>query len=102
MKYPRLKLAIEHNNKEFVGHVFCQQILRQQWHGDVLWQGTPLMFKIAHFLLQVLLAPLFVFSFFVAEIGKDFIDDNTSDGSGTRNLGFGSAMEIGEMGLSLR
>ena len=79
MKYPRLKLAIEHNNKEFVGHVFCQQILRQQWHGDLLWQGTPLKFKIVHFLLQVLLAPLFVFSFFVAEIGKDFIEDNTSE-----------------------
>ena len=84
MKYPRLKLAIEHNNKEFVGHVFCQQILRQQWHGDLLWQGTPLKFKIVHFLLQVLLAPLFVFSFFVAEIGKDFIEDNT-DSSGFTN-----------------
>ena len=40
MKYPRLRLAIEHNRKEFVGHMFCQQILRQQWHARPFHQAV--------------------------------------------------------------
>ena len=28
-RYPRIRLAIEHNHKEFVGHMYCQQMLRQ-------------------------------------------------------------------------
>ena len=67
MKYPRLRLAIEHNHKEFVGHMFCQQILRQQWHGEILWQGKPLLFKFLHTLIAVVLAPLFVLSYFLVE-----------------------------------
>ena len=68
MKYPRLRLAIEHNQKEFVGHMFCQQILRQQWHGNIPWQGKPFLFKFLHFLIKVILAPLFVFSYLLAEV----------------------------------
>ena len=68
MKYPRLRLAIEHNQKEFVGHMFCQQILRQQWHGNIPWQGKPFLFKFLHFLIKVMLAPLFVFSYLLAEV----------------------------------
>ena len=34
IKYPRLLLAIEHKHKEFVGHMYCQQVLREQWHGQ--------------------------------------------------------------------
>ena len=33
VKYPRLLLAVEHKNREFVGHMYCQQMLRQQWYG---------------------------------------------------------------------
>ena len=46
MQYPRLRLAIEHNNKEFVGHMYCQQTLMQQWQADVPWQGASTIFKI--------------------------------------------------------
>ena len=41
MKYPRLREAIEHNNKEFIGHMYCQQILNQVWQGkDLQWQNS--------------------------------------------------------------
>ena len=57
MKYPILRLAIEHNNKPFVGHMYCQNTLRQSWYGDSLWQGAPIGFKLLMFLLHILMAP---------------------------------------------
>ena len=60
IKYPRLRLAIEHNHKEFVGHMYCQQTLRQEWHGDVYWQGAPIIMKILHVIFQFILAPFLV------------------------------------------
>ena len=83
MKYPRLRLAIEHNHKEFVGHMFCQQILRQQWHGNILWQGKPLIFKFLHTLIEVVLAPLFVFAYFLVEVVRslEMYEDNVSESS---------------------
>lgn len=39
--------------------MYCQQILRKTWHGNVPWQSAPFTFKIIHFLLQVILAPFF-------------------------------------------
>ena len=74
MKYPRLRLAIEHNHKEFVGHMFCQQTLRQAWHGHVPWQGSPLTFRLLHFLLQVLLAPFYALMVLVVSVGRDMHD----------------------------
>ena len=72
IKYPRLRLAIELNHKEFVGHMFCQQVLREQWHGDVLWPGSPFVFKLLHFLLQVLLAPITVILYCLYYFGRYF------------------------------
>ena len=57
MQYPILRLAIEHNNKPFVGHMYCQNTLRQSWYGDSLWQGAPIGFKLLMFLLHILMAP---------------------------------------------
>ena len=45
-KHPRLILAAELNYKEFVSHMHCQQILRQQWHGRREWEGKPLSHKV--------------------------------------------------------
>jgi hypothetical protein len=74
MKYPRLRLAIEHNHKEFVGHMFCQQTLRQEWHGGIAWQGRPVTYKLLHFVLQVLLAPIFVSILLITDMGRDLKD----------------------------
>ncbi len=71
MRYPCLRLAIEHNHKEFVGHMYCQQTLRQEWHGGIEWQNKPATFKTLHFLLQFVLAPLFVSISISASVGRD-------------------------------
>ena len=71
MKYPRLRLAIEHNHKEFVGHMYCQQILRQTWHGNVPWQTAAITFKLIHFLLQMILAPIFAAMIVISDTIKD-------------------------------
>lgn len=71
IKYPRIRLAIEHNHKEFVGHMYCQQMLRNVWHGNIPWQGAPFTFKIAHVLLQVILAPFYSAIVILATIGRD-------------------------------
>ena len=77
IKYPRLRLAIEHNHKEFVGHMFCQQMLREQWHGDVLWSGSPMIFKILHFLLLVMMAPIWVLIYIIVKVSKGNIFQNS-------------------------
>ena len=46
IKYPRLMLAIELNNKEFVGHMYCQQMLKEEWYCNQSWQGTSKLYKV--------------------------------------------------------
>ena len=58
MKYPRLRLAIELNEKEFVGHMYCQQILTQQWSGNIFWYRRHPLVKTFFILLQMVLTPL--------------------------------------------
>ncbi len=72
MKYPRLRLAVEHSHKEFVGHVYCQQLVRQEINGSVPWQGKNLLYKLSHLLLQVLLAPLYIASAIFVQTGRSF------------------------------
>ena len=45
-KYPRLILAAELNYKEFVGHMHCQQILRQNWYLGCEWKSKSFFFKV--------------------------------------------------------
>lgn len=45
-KYPRLCLALEHKNREFVGHMYCQQMLRQQWYGGVEFESMGFCRKV--------------------------------------------------------
>ena len=59
MKYPRLRLAVEINLKEFVGHMYCQQILTQQWVGRTSWIGKSFLVKTFITILQILLTPIF-------------------------------------------
>ena len=58
MKYPRLRLAIELNEKEFVGHMYCQQVLTQQWSGNIFWYRRQPLIKAFFILLQMVLTPL--------------------------------------------
>ena len=51
----------------YLGHMYCQQILRKTWHGNVPWQAAPFTFKIIHFLLQLTFAPLFALMQAIAE-----------------------------------
>ena len=55
----------------FLGHMYCQQILRQTWHGNVPWQAAPITFKLIHFLLQVMLAPLFACIELTSQVVKE-------------------------------
>ena len=81
MEYPRLRLAIEHNHMEFAGHMFCQQMLRKQWHGTIEWQGSSFTFRILHILLQVILAPIYVSIFLFLEIRKSIRLLNNTNGT---------------------
>ena len=50
---PRLRVAMAQENMDFVGHMFCQQMLRQQWHGGVQWLGKTLAYRVVYILIQV-------------------------------------------------
>ncbi len=72
LRYPRMRLAIEHSHKEFVGHVYCQQLFRQEINGTVAWEGRNFLYKLAHFLLQVVLAPLYILRAIFVQTGRSF------------------------------
>ena len=78
MGYPRLRMAIEHNLKEFVVHMHCQEMFQQKWHGNVSWYGRHITYKILYFFIEIILAPLFVAVALVIEMGRSFqvIGDN--------------------------
>ena len=49
IKYARLYQAIEHNRKEFVGHMYCQHMLRDQWRGKINWKEKSFSYKVNQF-----------------------------------------------------
>ena len=71
MKYPRLRLAVEINQKEFVGHMYCQQILTQEWVGTTSWDNHSVFTKILHVILQIIFTPVFA----LGNIFKSFVKD---------------------------
>ena len=81
MKYPVLRLAIAHDHKEFAAHLFCQQILRQEWHGSIPWQNKYLPYKTVYFIGQTLLTPLHIIIQFIVEIGRDIHDSRELRGA---------------------
>ena len=74
MMYPRLRLALEYNHKEFVGHTFCQELLRKQWAHQESWQwiGSPIYQKIIHCLLLVIVAPFLVLISLYVEMRRSY------------------------------
>ena len=57
--YPKLRMAVETGQKEFVGHMYSQQVLTQQWMGRSSWVHENSLTKLLHFFLQFALTPLF-------------------------------------------
>ena len=84
MVLPRLHLAIEHNNRGFVGHPMCQQVFSKTFHQGMPWNGKPLWFQILHIVSQFLLAPFLVLMSLLIKIGKDLSDKNNPSFFGIR------------------
>ena len=72
MPYPRLQIAMQNQHKEFVSHMFCQQILRDQWHGNVPWKHKPRRFKILYCIVQCLMTFPHILHWFIRMIIQDF------------------------------
>ena len=45
-RYPRLQLAMLLKQKEFVSHMYCQQLLVKSWYRGVPWRDSTLLFKV--------------------------------------------------------
>jgi len=60
LRYPRLQMAVINNHKSFVGHMYCQQILRNQWQGNVPWQDKPFLFRFTYVGAQCLMTPWWI------------------------------------------
>lgn len=57
--FPRLVLAMDCKQKEFVAHPNTQQILEAEWHGDWHeWVLKPVIFKMLYSLTRIILLPL--------------------------------------------
>ena len=73
-KYPRLTMAFESSVtskcKNFVGHRFCQHVLRDSWFEDVPLREASTPFWILYIILQLILAPIFVFSYVIVSVGR--------------------------------
>ena len=46
VKIPRLIAASALYQKEFVGHMYCQQALRKEWYGEIKWQKETSLYKV--------------------------------------------------------
>ncbi len=68
---PRLRIAIEENQKDFVSHVHCQHFLASRWYGETAWQSKMLPYKASYFLLQTVLTPLHVLAALFAFTGRE-------------------------------
>ncbi len=60
MACPRLRVAIEHNHREFVSQMKSQYYLSKKWYSDTKWQGKMLPYKLVYFILQVVFTPLHI------------------------------------------
>lgn len=57
--FPRLVLAMDCRQKEFVAHPNTQQILEAEWHGDWHeWVLKPVLFKLIYSLTRLVMLPL--------------------------------------------
>ena len=74
-KYPRLTMAFESpvasKCKEFVGHRFCQHVLRDSWFEDVSLREASTPYWVFYIILQVLFAPIFIIPYVFVSVGRE-------------------------------
>ncbi|CAN7942643.1 unnamed protein product [Ixodes pacificus] len=59
LTFPRIILALELYQKEFVTHSYVQQVLRLEWEGEFqAWSRLPLVSKVGHGVARFLTLPL--------------------------------------------
>ncbi|XP_042910278.1 short transient receptor potential channel 3-like [Parasteatoda tepidariorum] len=64
--FPRLQLAIDYHQKEFVAHSMVQQVLTAHWLGEFRsWPRLPLHWKCLHVLVRILLLPVICFALII-------------------------------------
>ena len=44
LTYPRMRLAVEHGHKNFAGHIYCQQVVRDKFYGG-WWSDMSFVFR---------------------------------------------------------
>ena len=68
--YPRLRFAVERGHHEFVSRVPCQFFLSRKWYGDTHFEGEVAPYKVAYFVLEVLLTPVHTIVAMFAWLGR--------------------------------
>ena len=72
MTFPRLRMAVETGQKEFVGHMYSQQVLAQQWIGRTKWNKKATLYKALHLLIQMLFTPIFCIAYITKTLVKSY------------------------------
>ncbi|XP_077485192.1 short transient receptor potential channel 4-like [Amblyomma americanum] len=59
LAFPRVILALQYNEREFVTHSYVQQVLRLEWEGEFqAWNRLPFHVKIFHFVVRFFTLPV--------------------------------------------
>ena len=56
--------------------MYSQQILRQEWHGDVSWHKKPTLFKIFYVFKQTFCTPIYIVIALICNVGRDIHEMN--------------------------
>ncbi|XP_065307424.1 short transient receptor potential channel 4-like [Dermacentor albipictus] len=58
LAFPRVILALQYNEREFVTHCHVQQVLRLEWEGEFqAWNRLPFQVKLFHFVVRFFTLP---------------------------------------------
>ena len=63
---------MQNQNEAFVSHMFCQQILRDHWHGNIKWKNKHNLFKFIYCFLQFTLTLPHIFHWLTRMMIIDF------------------------------
>ena len=73
--FPRLRMAVETGQKEFVGHIYSQQVLSQQWIGTTNWDKKSNLSKAMHALMKIIFTPIFCIAYITKTVMKTYKKD---------------------------
>jgi hypothetical protein len=66
--YPRLQMALVNEHHAFAGHMFCQNILKKQWLGNVNMNQKSVLFKLLYVFIECLLVAPFCFHYMLGKL----------------------------------